>query len=172
MNSYRSEISNRRKTSSVHMTLHFGCISKQPNILMDMWMHFILGSVYMIFYHPKWNFMSVKVTDMKSIPTFSFKRTCALIHFASIHVNTSKELTDHGSEIFNRNDLQLSYRFEFILPLMWTYCQWLLNKMLLSPNSLCPSLCLLRLALPLPSWEDLRELGNIRKMSKRHRMIG
>ena len=154
------------------MTLHFGCISKQPNILMDMCMHFILGSVYMTFYQPKWNFMSVKVTDMKSIPTFSFKRTCALIHFASIHVNTSKELTDHGSEIFNRNDLQLSYRFEFILPLMWTYCQWLLNKMLLSPNSLCPSLCLLRLALPLPSWEDLRELGNIRKMSKRHRMIG
>ena len=40
-------------------------------------------------------------------------------HFASIHVNTSKELTEHRSEIFNRHEI--SYRFEFILPLMWTY---------------------------------------------------
>ena len=31
------------------------------------WMHFISGSIYMIFYHPKWNFISAKVTDMKSI---------------------------------------------------------------------------------------------------------
>ena len=40
-------------------------------------------------------------------------------HFASIHVNTSKELTEHQSEIFSRNEI--SYRFEFISPLMWTY---------------------------------------------------
>ena len=40
-------------------------------------------------------------------------------HFASIHVNTSKELTEHPSEIFNRNET--SYRFGFISPLMWTY---------------------------------------------------
>ena len=40
-------------------------------------------------------------------------------HFTSIHVNTSKELTEHRSEIFNRNEI--SYRFEFISLLMWTY---------------------------------------------------
>ena len=79
------------KTSSVHMKFHFGCISKRPDILMDMCRHFISGSVYTIFYHPKWNFISVKMTDMKSVPALSFKRTCALnstsnesvlIHFA------------------------------------------------------------------------------------------
>ena len=67
---------------------HFGCISKRPDILM----HFISGSVYMIFYRKKWNFISVKMTDIKSIPAMSFKRTCALnatsnestlIHFVS-----------------------------------------------------------------------------------------
>ena len=66
------------KTSSVHMKFHFGCISKRPDILMDMCRHFISGSVYMIFYHPKWNFISVKMNNMKSIPAVSFKRTCAL----------------------------------------------------------------------------------------------
>ena len=80
------------KVSSVHIKFPFGCISKQPNILMDMCRHFISSSVYMIFYHPKWNFISVKMTDMKSIPALSFKRTCALnatsnesalIHFVS-----------------------------------------------------------------------------------------
>ena len=107
--------------------------------------HFISGSVYMIFYHPKWNFISLKMTDMKSIAALSFKRTCALnaisnesalihfvsgklcshenlmpvwnfisvkltiwnpyrfeFHFASIHVNTNKELTENRSEIFNQ----------------------------------------------------------------------
>ena len=77
------------KTSSVHMfKFHFGCISKRPDILM----YFISGSVYMIFYRKKWNFISVKMTDIKSIPALSFKRTCALnaasnestlIHFVS-----------------------------------------------------------------------------------------
>ena len=80
------------KTSSVHMRFHFGCISKRPVILMDMCKHFISSSVYMIFYHPKWSFISVKIIDMKSIPALSFKRTCslnatsnesALIHFVS-----------------------------------------------------------------------------------------
>ena len=66
------------KTSSVHMKFYFGCISKQPYILMDMCKHFISGSVYMIFYHPKWNSISVKMTDLKSIPAMSFKHTCAL----------------------------------------------------------------------------------------------
>ena len=80
------------KTSSVHMKFHFGCISKRPDILMDICRHFISGSVYMIFYHMKRSFISVKMTDMKSIPALSFKRTCALnatsngsalIHFVS-----------------------------------------------------------------------------------------
>ena len=44
---------------------------------------------------------------------------CTEFDFASIHMNTSKELTEHWSEIFNRNEI--SYRFEFILSLMWTY---------------------------------------------------
>ena len=67
------------KRSSVHMKFHFSCISKRPNILMDMCSrHFISGNVYTIFYHPKWNFISVKMTHMKSIPALSFKRTCAL----------------------------------------------------------------------------------------------
>ena len=80
------------KTSSAHIKFHFSCISKRPNILMNMRRYFISGSVYVIFYHPKWNFVSVKMTDMKSIPALSFKRTCALnatsnesalIHFVS-----------------------------------------------------------------------------------------
>ena len=79
------------KASSVHMKFRFGCISKRPHILMDMCRHFISGSVYIICYYPKWNFISVKMTDMKPIPALSFKRTCALnatfnesalIHFA------------------------------------------------------------------------------------------
>ena len=90
MNSYRCEFQTGVKTSSVHMPLHFGCISKRPNSVMDMCSHFILGSVSMIFYHPKWNFISVKMTHMKAIPALTFKRTCtlnatsnesALIHF-------------------------------------------------------------------------------------------
>ena len=140
------------------MPFHFGCISKRPNSVMDMCSHFILGSVSMIFYHPKWNFISVKMTRMKSIPALTFKRTCTLnatsnesvlihffwvnyvhmkiscrfeisfrskwpiwnpyrfeFHFASIHVNTSKELTEHRSEIFNRNEI--SNQFESISPL-------------------------------------------------------
>ena len=80
------------KTSSFHMKFHFGCISKRPDILMDMCRHFISDSVYMIFYHKKRNFISVKMMNMKSITALSFKRTCALnatsnesalIHFVS-----------------------------------------------------------------------------------------
>ena len=79
------------KTNLVHMQFHFGCISKRPDNLMDN-KHVISGSVYMIFYQPKWNFISVKMTDMKSIAAFGFKGTCAsngtsnesaFIHFVS-----------------------------------------------------------------------------------------
>ena len=117
----------------------------------DICRHFISGSVYMIFYHPKWSFISVKMADMKSMRTSALNtisHDSALIHFvsselcsretiscrfeswiwdpyhfefhfASIHVITSKELTEHRIEIFNRNEI--SYRFEVISPLMWTY---------------------------------------------------
>ena len=80
MNSYRFEILNRRenKFCSHEVLFHFGYISKQLNVLMDMCRHFISDSLYMIFYHKKLNFISVKMTDMKSIPALSFKRTCAL----------------------------------------------------------------------------------------------
>ena len=53
---------------------------------------FISGNVYMIFYHLQWNFIFVKMINMKSIPALSFNRTCtlnttsnesALIHFVS-----------------------------------------------------------------------------------------
>ena len=78
MNSTGLRFQTDLKTSSAHMKFHFDCTSKRPDILMDMRRHFISGSVYMIFYHPKWNFISVKMTDMKSIPALSFKCTCAL----------------------------------------------------------------------------------------------
>ena len=162
MNTYRFEISNRREKGSLHMKFHFSCISKRPEIFMDMCRHSFSGSVHIIFYHPKWNFISVKMTDTKFIPALSFKCTFALtqhptglrlfipfqinylhmkischfkilfrskwpiwnpyrfeFHFDSVPVNTSKELTEHQSEIFNRN--KISYRFKFISPLMWTY---------------------------------------------------
>ena len=90
------------KTSSVHVTFHFGYISKRPDILIDMGMHFILGSVYMIFYHPKLNFIYVKMTDMKSIPARSFKRICAL----SAISNESALIS------FQVNSVKISCRFK------------------------------------------------------------
>ena len=44
------------KTSSVHVTCHFCCISKRPDILMDMCRHFISVSVYMIISSPEMKF--------------------------------------------------------------------------------------------------------------------
>ena len=126
------------KTSSVHMKFNFGCVSKRPDIWMDMCRHFISGSVYMMFCHLKWNPISVKMNDMKCIPekthiciklqylmslclfilscvnSVHTKLSCWFeisfpakwpirypyrfeFHFASIHVNTSKELTEHWS---------------------------------------------------------------------------
>ena len=77
------------KTSSVLMKFHFSCISKRPDILMDLCRHFISGSVG-IFYHPKWNFISVKMTDMKSISAefqthmrIKCNNESALIYFVS-----------------------------------------------------------------------------------------
>ena len=53
MNSYRFEISSRRENKFCSHKFHFDCISKRPDILMDMCRHFISGSVYMILNHPK-----------------------------------------------------------------------------------------------------------------------
>ena len=78
------------KTSSVQMMFHFGCISKRPDILMDMRRHFILGSVHILSPKMKLHFCQ---NDSNGItPAMSFKCTCtlntisnepALIHFAS-----------------------------------------------------------------------------------------
>ena len=156
------------KTISVPMNFHFGCISKRLDILMDTCRHFISGSVYMIFYHLKWNFISVKikwnfilwliwnpyphwVSNAHAQQTQHSTSLCLFIlfgtnyvymkisccfeisfrskwpiwnpyrfefHFISVHVDTSKGLTEHRSEIFNRNEI--SCRFEYISPLMWT----------------------------------------------------
>ena len=96
------------KASSAHMTFHFSCISRRTYILIDRPRHFISGSVYVLFCHPKWNFISVKMSDMNSIPTMSFKRTCALnaisnetglIHFAS------GEFCSHENFMLLRNSI-------------------------------------------------------------------
>ena len=115
------------------MKFRFGWISKRPDILMDMCRHFISGSVYMIFYYPKWNFISVKMTDMKPIPALSFKRTCAsnatsnesaLIHFVSgklcLHENLLPVWNFISVKIQNgRYEIHTTLRF--ISPqFMWT----------------------------------------------------
>ena len=58
-----------------------------------------------------WNFFSIKRPIWNPY--------CFEFHFTSIHLSTSKELTENRSEIFNWNEI--SYRFEFISFLMWTY---------------------------------------------------
>ena len=88
MNSYRFEISNRRQNKFSSHEISFRLHFKTTRYFDG---HFTSDSVYMIFYHPKWNSF-VKMTDMKSIPGMNFKRTCALnaisnesalIHFVS-----------------------------------------------------------------------------------------
>ena len=53
---------------------------------------------------PAWNFISVKMTDMKSIPFWVSFRLNSCEH--------NKELTEHRSEIFNRNEI--SYWFKLM----------------------------------------------------------
>ena len=137
MNSYRFEISNRREKVLFAWSFISAAFQSDPIF----WWTCVGISFWVVF---TWYFITrneFKMTDMKSIPAMSFKHTCALnvifnesalIHFVSgkfcshenlmpvnIHVNTSKELTEYRSEIFNRNEI--SYRSEFISPLMWTY---------------------------------------------------
>ena len=98
------------KTSSVQMKFHFSCISKRPDILMDLCRHFISGSVG-IFYHPKWNFISVKMTEMKSISALSFKRTCAL--------NATKSLRLFISFRVNYVHMKIQCRFDISFRSNW-----------------------------------------------------
>ena len=46
------------KTSSAHIKFHFSCISKRPNILMNMRRYFISGSVYVIITRNEISFLS------------------------------------------------------------------------------------------------------------------
>ena len=78
MNSYRFEISNRRENKFCSHEVSFRLHFKTTRYFDGCCRPFISGGAY-IFYHPKWNFISVKMTDMKSIPALSLKRTCALI---------------------------------------------------------------------------------------------
>ena len=112
-NELNFKISNRRENKfyshEVSLRLHF-------DILLDMCRHFISGGVYMIFYHPKWNFISLKMTDMKSIPALNFKRTCALnaasnesapIRFVSGKVCSHENLTPVSNFILvNMTDMK------------------------------------------------------------------
>ena len=108
------------KTSSAQMKFHFSCISKRPDILMDLCRHFISGSVG-IFYHPKWNFISVKMTNMKSISALSFKRTCALNATTSLRLFISFRVNYVHMKIQCRFDISFRsnwpvwklYLFEF-----------------------------------------------------------
>ena len=124
------------KTSSLLMTFHLSCISKQPNILMDMWRHFISGSVYMIFYHSKWNFISVKMTAS----VMSFKCTCnlsaisnksALNHFTSSKFFSNENLMPVWNFISVKMIIGIQTGLTFTSPkFMWTQVKsWLNTKL-------------------------------------------
>ena len=111
------------------MMFHFGWISKRANILMEMLRHFISGSVYMIFYHPKWKFFFCQNDCNEITPTMSFKRTRALNAISNkpplVHYvlgNFFNMNIPCGFEILFRPKWPLwsPHRFELISPLMWT----------------------------------------------------
>ena len=87
---------------------------------------------FMVFYHPKWNFISVKVTDMKPIPALSFKGICALIatsnESALIHFVSGK-LCSHENLMTVRNDrYEIHTVLGFISPqFLWTQVKSWLN---------------------------------------------
>ena len=99
-NSYRFEISNRRENKFCSHEVSFRLHFKTTRYFDGCCRPFISGGAY-IFYHPKWNFISVKMTDMKFIPALSFKCTCALnatsnesalIHFVSGKLRSHENL--------------------------------------------------------------------------------
>ena len=109
MNSYRLEISNRRENKFCSHEFH----------------------------HLKWNFISVKMTDMKSIPALSFERTCALyatsnesalIHFFSGKLCSHENLMLVWSFISVKMTNMKSIPLSFISPqFMWTQVTSWLN---------------------------------------------
>ena len=95
MNSYKFEILNRCEISSVHVT--FCAYQNDPTF----WWTCVGISFRVAFtwYFITQNFISVKTTDMKSIPAMCFKRTLnaicnesALIHFVSGKVCSHENL--------------------------------------------------------------------------------
>ena len=92
----------------------------------------------MIFYYPKWNCIPVKITDMKSVPTLSFKHTCALIttsnesaliHFVSGKLCSHENFVPVWNFHFGQNDW---YEIHTVLSLtspqfMWTQVNSWLN---------------------------------------------
>ena len=84
VNPYRFEISNRRENS---FCSHEAVFQNDPII----WWA-CAGISFRVVFRCYWNFISLKMTDMKSTPALRFKRTCALnatsnesalIHFVS-----------------------------------------------------------------------------------------
>ena len=107
MNSYRFETSNQRESNFCSQEVSFRLHFKTTRYFMDMCRHFISGSVYIIFYQPKWNFISVKMTDMKSIPALSFKCTCAL----NATCNESAIIYFVSSKLCSHENLMLVWNF-------------------------------------------------------------
>ena len=109
MNLYRFEISNQRE--KILLTWSFISATFQNDSIF-WWTcvcrHFISVNVYMIFYHSKWNFISDKVSDMKSIPALSFKCTYALI------ATSNESALIHCVYLFRLNyvHMKISCRFE------------------------------------------------------------
>ena len=73
MNSYRFEI---------HMTFYFGCISKRPNILMDIRRYFISGSVYQNDRNEFQTYMYIK-HNIQRVCTYSFHFGWILFKFCA-----------------------------------------------------------------------------------------
>ena len=98
------------------MKFHFGYISKWPDILVDMCRHFISSSVYMIFYHTKRNFISVKMTHMKSIPALSSITSIYKILYCTVF-SMWKQMT-RPSKPWDFANLPLRTLFRYYLRMM------------------------------------------------------
>ena len=61
-------------------------------------------------FEPVWKFISIKMIHIKSIPVWVSICLKSCEH---------KKLNEHQGVIFNQNEI--SYQFQFILHLMWTY---------------------------------------------------
>ena len=71
----------RFQTDVITISLHSFNLTAFQNDLIFWWTYVGISFrvvLTWLFYHLKWNFISVKMIDMKSIPAVSFKRTCTL----------------------------------------------------------------------------------------------